>query len=84
MVEIEDQNRYIMGRKKSSYFQYHRKLALVVGVRYYAQLRELNESYAAYADLESTEDDVRTIRAGLIKIGFIEDEINVIQEPNFK
>ena len=43
----------------------------------------MNEAYAAYDDLESTEDDVRTISAGLIKIGFTEDEIKVLKEPSF-
>ena len=70
-------------------FEFQKKTALVITVRDYADLRtrEATEEekkigaplrYDCYGDLPSTDEDVMMVQAGLKRIGFKQEEIQVV------
>ena len=69
-------------------FEFQKKMALVVGVWDYLELRTNppeddgnNITYGGYKDLESAADDIVVVRAGLLHIGFKPNEIKCLAGP---
>ena len=75
-------------RHRGPIFEATKRKALIVGCRYYDKLREKPAeeafNYSKFGDLETTDEDVVWVRAGLLRIGFTEEEITTLPGPTFK
>ena len=63
-------------------FQVDRKVALVIGCSSYDKQRE-KEGKSFPQDLPETMDDVEVVKAGLRRLGFLDQNIRVLLDPEF-
>ena len=79
-------------RKKAKYFYPENRIAVLVGVSDYSQLREQNPIYSHYQDVPNVKDDLRNILEGLAGVGIRDDNeysqmndyIVTLENPNFE
>lgn len=78
--------------KKAKYLYPDNKIAVLIGVSDYSQLRDQNPNYQHYKDVLNVKDDLRNIREGLAGVGFSDDNedptmndyIVTLENPNFE
>ena len=75
-----------MVESKKKQFEYQKKIALVVGISDYDNLKEIKDEeekkkYENYGNLPPTEEDMVVVRAGLLRLGFKDEEIIPLQGP---
>ena len=78
-----DPNEFICGMPRRMFFGHTRKKALIITAAKYDQLRQV-EGKQKYADLVETYNDKTTIIAGIKRLGFEEDTISVLTDPNWQ
>ena len=68
--------------KVENQFAYNRKIAVIIGVSKYDELRK-EEAFKDIKDLPAVKEDLKTIELGVMHLGFTKDEIQVMEEPSF-
>ena len=73
---------YFMGIPVEEFFRVDHKKAVVIGCSNYDQLRE-EEGFEGFQDIEESMSDIRVVKAGLRRIGFQQEDIVVVKEPDY-
>ena len=82
LLAEEDPDEFVAGMPRRMYFGQTRRRALVITASDYGELRKV-EGKEKYLDLAETVNDQDVIKAGIQRLGFEEEEINVLSEPSW-
>jgi len=68
--------------ENSPYFVYDQRVALIIGCIKYDKLRT-SEGKSKFSDLAEVEEDIINVTDGLKRLGFKDDEMQVLRDPSF-